>query len=198
LLNEWLYMIASVTIANWRPDDPSTATEANLLWESLTTGPVRRPPETVEADRGAFDYGQQVRSVLEQFMTGSQKVRQALREIRDAAIEHVRVASTELVISKRDTLEHLHGYFTGTGDGPLGLFLTYLMDPGRPFGQNLRRCRLASCGRVFFVPPVRRGGPIPAYCPGTDHQRRADAMKAARRSKEYRARQAVRAAAKHK
>jgi hypothetical protein len=214
---DWGYMDWSLKLANWRPDaDDPHPVVVNWVWNSLTTDtnfrhwpanpatdPAYRDADPadlakIKVDQGALDYGQRVRDVLDRFMRGGKEDLRWLRRTAYVAIEGVRIGSTELSFSGRGTLEYVHSYVTGTRDGPLGLFLAFLLDPERPFGQSLRRCRLRGCERFFFVPPARRGGPIPAFCPGTDHQRRHDARSSAKRAKEYRARQAVHAAAKHK
>lgn len=195
------YMLLSLDLANWRLGDIDKAVPdvANVAWKRLTTDTgvwARRPAAiridpTVEVEKGALEHGERVRSALERFLKGSHR---ALRATADAAIDQVRVGETRLRISERGTLEHEHSYVAGIGDGPLGLFLAFLLDPDRRFGRDLRRCRLPDCGRFFFVPLNRKGGRIPAYCPDTDHQRRHDAMNAPKRAKKHRDRLAT----KHK
>jgi hypothetical protein len=97
-----------------------------------------------------------------------------------------------------DVLEHEHGYVAGTGDGPTGLLLAFALDPKRRFAKELRRCQLESCGRFFLVPQGRRGGPIQDYCPGTDHQRQADKLRAPDRAKAKRNRPGSAKPARHK
>src|SRR6266478_8066858 len=145
-------MLLSLDLANWRAreDIPDVA---NVAWNRLTTdtsawtrrwATIRTDP-TIEVAKGALDHGKYVRAALERFLKAGGKGDRALRAKADAAIDQIGVR-TELRFSERGTLEHLHSYTAGTGDGPLGLFLAFLLDPDRRFGRDLRRCRLPACG----------------------------------------------------
>jgi hypothetical protein len=186
------YMLLSLDLANWRVGE-DLPDAANRAWERLSTDMSKWVGrwKTVRMDRSiavlpeAVQHGKRVRSAIEKFGSGRHKP--ALRATADAAVEDIQV-STKLRVSERGTLEHIHTYAAGSRDGPLGLFLAFLLDPNRRFGADLRQCRLPTCRRYFFVPLNRKGGRIPAYCPGTDHQRRHDSeANAPKRARKHRA-----------
>jgi hypothetical protein len=183
-------MRRALCLANWRPGDGRAL--SLFFGPDFTISPPLTDPGAKADDEALLRFGRRVRFALVRFMTGSEKDRQALRKTRDGTIKHMRVRSTELHLSERGSLEYFHNYVTGNSDGQLGLFLALLLDPERSFGQDLRRCRLPGCGRFFLVAPDRRGGPIPAYCPDTDHQKQAGALTAKDRAKKYRANKALR------
>jgi hypothetical protein len=200
-LSDEHYMLLSLDLANWRAGE-DVPDVANVAWQRLTTDTsawtlrwaVIRTDPAIAVTPEALEHGKRLRADLERFLHGGEKWLQALRSTRDNALEGVQVVRTQLRVSERGRLEHLHSYAAGTGDGPRGLFLAFLLDPERRFGTDLRRCRLPACGRFFVVPPFRKGGRIPNYCPGTDHQRRHDAMRSPERSRRNR----PKPAAKHK
>ena len=191
-LSDENYMMYGLDLVNWRAGD--TPDFANYVWRRLTSdtsqwterhGNFRTDP-SIEVDKAALEFAQHTRSHLERYVADEQKARKAIRATADVGVGEVKVR-TQLRVSERGALVHLHSYTAGTGDGPLGLFLSFLLDPDRRFGSDLRRCRLEACGRYFFVPTARKGGRIPSFCPGTDHQRRHDALRAPRRAKKHRA-----------
>ena len=196
-LSDEHYMGHGLDLLNWRAGD--VPDHANFVWRRLTTdtsawtlkpGSFRLDP-TVEVNAGALAFGKRLRADVDLFLSEREKMRKALAAIADSAIEQVKVR-TQLRRSERGTLVHLHSYTAGEGDGPRGLFLSFLLDPDRRFASDLRRCRLASCNRYFFVPSNRKGGRIPSYCPGTDHQRRDDALRnAPKRARDLRKRKAA-------
>ena len=204
-LSDEHYMLLSLDLANWKlgEDVPDVA---NVAWQRLTTDTsswtltwaVIRTDPTVPVTPDALEHGKRLRADLDRFLDGGDKFLRALRATRDRAIEEVRVERTQMRVSPTGQLEHLHSYVAGPGDGPRGLFLAFLLDPDRRFGADLRRCRLPGCERFFFVPRFRKGGRIPNYCPGTDHQRRHDAIRSPARAKVVRGDKARLAATKHK
>lgn len=69
-----------------------------------------------------------------------------------------------------------------------------LLDESKPFGSNLRRCKLSTCGRFFLVPPRKPGAagrPNEHYCPGTDHRGRAHDAGASDRQRATRTRKSA-------
>jgi hypothetical protein len=191
-LSDEHYMLLALDLANWRPG-AEVPDGANAAWKRLTTdtsqwtlrwATIRTDP-SIKVSEEALEFGRQVRANFERLLAGDPKALKAMRATADAALDQVKVR-TQLRMSERGALVHLHSYTAGGGDGPLGLFLSFLLDPDRRFGRDLRRCRLPDCGRFFFVPLGRKGGRIPSYCPDTDHQRRHDAQRAPIRVQRHR------------
>jgi hypothetical protein len=65
-----------------------------------------------------------------------------------------------------------------------------------PFRGRLHRCKWAQCGRFFLQPTGRKGAPAFAFCPGTDHGKRAHQAGAVERMRKSRERARQRARAK--
>jgi hypothetical protein len=202
---ETLYMSASLGFANYRPDaDDLPSKDLVSLIQAMR--PANSPPPTTPSDEivrqalnsGLLDYGQRIRAALERFTTGHETDIRELRETAKAGIGQMQVTLTGPRLSEDGNLEHFLRAFTVPIESLAGVFLTLLLDSEYDFGKNLRRCRLRSCGRFFFVPPKRRGGRIPAYCPNKNCQRRQDTLRARRRAKEYRAQQYFRERVKPK
>ncbi len=182
-------MLLCLDLANWREGDvPDVANVAfrrvtsNTADWSLRWAAIRLDP-AIPVEPRALELGAEMRDVLARAIRRRDLA--ALRKRRDAALGAVTVATTRLHI-EGDALIHEHGYLAGTGDGPIGMLLAFVLDPNRRFARQLRRCLLDSCGKFFVVPPGRKGGPIQDYCPGTDHQRQADKIRARARAKRSR------------
>ena len=167
-LSDEHYMLHVLDLANWQTGD--VPGHANMVWSRLTSdtskwtlrwGVFSNDP-AIKVTQGAREFGQHARANLERYLAADPKVLKAMRATADAAVEQVKVR-TQLRVNELGVLVHLHSYTAGDGDGPLGLFLSFLLDPDRRFGRDLRRCR--QCGRFFFVPLGRKGGPIPLFCP---------------------------------
>jgi hypothetical protein len=195
-LSDENYMMYVLNLANWRAGDVPDF--ANYSWRRLTSdtsqwtgrhGNFRLDP-SVEVAESALQFGGSVRSHLGRYLAGDHRALRAMRATADAAVDQIKVR-TQLRVSERGALIHLHSYAAGAGDGPLGLFLSFLLDPDRRFGRDLRRCRLKECERFYFVPPRRKGGRIPSFCPDSDHQRRYDALAARKRAMNKRAKPKV-------
>ncbi len=185
------YVLLCLDLANWRTGDVPDL--ANVAYRRLTTNTadwslrwatIRTDP-TVPVEPRALELGAEMRDVLTRVVEHRNLA--ALRKRRDASIAAVSVAATRLQVLD-DSLQHEHGYAAGTGDGSIALLLAFVLDPKRRFSRQLRRCLLPSCGRFFVVPLGRRGGPVQDYCPGTDHQRQADKLRAPARAKRARSR----------
>lgn len=189
LVSDEHFVLLCLDLANWREGDVPDA--ANVAFKRVTSdtadwslrwAAIRLDP-TIAVDPRALELGAAMRDVLGRAIRRRDLA--VLRKRRDAALEHVQVATMRLHIES-DVLTHEHGYVAGTGDGPVGLVLAFVLDPARRFSRELRRCQLDACGRFFLVPTGRKGGPIQDYCPGTDHQRQADRVRARARAKRAR------------
>ncbi len=192
-LSDEHYMMLALDLANWRPGGDSVPDVANVAWNRITTdthqwtmkwATIRTDP-SIPVTPAALEFGRKLRTHLQHYLGQDAKRLSAMRAFADSAVDSIQVR-TQLKISERDALVHLHSYTAGDGDGPLGLTLAFLLDPDRRFGEDLRQCRLPECGRFFLVPRGRRGGRIPSFCPDTDHQRRFDAKRAAVRNQQRR------------
>jgi hypothetical protein len=201
LVSDEHYVLLCLDLANWREGDvpdvanvafhrvTSNTAEWSLRWATIRTDP------SIPVEPRALELGAEIRDVLKRLVESRGRDVPSLSKRRDTALPAVTVATTGLYI-EGDVLEHEHGYVAGTGDGPIALLLAFALDPKRRFRKELRRCQLASCGRYFVVPQGRKGGRIQDYCPGTDHQRQADKLRAPSRAK--RARTQPRKPTRHK
>ena len=199
-LSDEHYMLLVLDLANFRVGE-DLPDHVNVNWSRLTTDTSKwtgrwatiRTDPTIEADPAALRFGARARNYIEKFLTYDPKALKALNATATAAAAQVEIRAQ---FKRRDdgVTEYLYSYAAGTGDGPMGVFLTFLLDPGRRFGVDLRKCQLETCGRFFFVPLGRKGGRIPSFCPGTDHQRKHDALRAPERVAKHR----EKAAAKRK
>lgn len=219
------YVQACLDLANWKEGDDMGL--ANDYYGRLITntaaggelfqqlGMAAHPPGVVRAEglsivafTGQGEYSVlglrgRLRVRLEQLRTWkSPRKRAALFASANAAVEGVTVrTSTTLEFdsnSGRLRYARKDQYFPGGEDGPEGLLLAFLLDRKQPLGE-LKACRY--CGAYFLSVAKTQGGPKPDYCPGTDHQKRADALASRQRAKNTRRRlkaKAAEAVAKHK
>lgn len=192
-LGDEYYMTLAIDLANWRSSDDNFPDAANVAWSRLTSDTSQptlrwarlRADRSIPVNPRALEFGQQLRLHFQRFLESDHKAIKAMRAIANTAVEEIRTA-TQLRVSERGALVHMHSYNAGDGDGPLGLTLAFLLDPDRRFARDLRRCRWADCGRFFFAPLGRKGGRLPSFCPDSDHGRQFHANRAAQRRKELR------------
>jgi hypothetical protein len=204
------YVQAAIDLVNWQEGDGPgrandlygrlcTATAAGGdLFQMLGRGTVARgadgQPLVVRTDgqpagsdaHTIMDLRARLRDRLEQVRTYTGKKRAALRAIADAAVEAVTIRTVTKLELDHDARAHFirQDFFTpGAGDGAEGLVIAVLLNPDQSVGE-LRVCPF--CGRYFLSVASSDGGPKPAYCPGTDHQKQADRIKARARAKRWR------------
>jgi hypothetical protein len=197
------YVQAAIDLANWREGDGPG--RANDYYGRLITGTEKggelfqmvgnapsftRPlPDSQSSSKDGsvvLALRDRLRDRLEQVRTWKGKKRAALFAIADAAVETVTVkTTTKLELESSGALRYIRKdvYFPGGGDGPEGLVIAFLFDPAQPLGE-LRVCPF--CNRFFLSVARVEGGPKPAYCPGTDHQKQADRIAARARAKRWR------------
>jgi hypothetical protein len=197
------YVQAAVDLANWRDGDGPG--RANDLYGRLVTGTEKGgelfaliggspnfsgvPASNSSGGKGqnpVLELRDRLRHRLEQIRTAKGKKRSALLATADAAIDTVTVkTNTKLELDSRGRLKYIRNdvFFAGDADGPEGLVLAFLLDDAQVLGE-LRVCPF--CERYFLSVASTEGGPKPAYCPGTDHQKQADRIAARIRAKQWR------------
>ncbi len=114
------------------------------------------------------------------------KARRKLRSRIDVMLDGVAV-DTDLHLSRDGRLEHRHRYAPKDHEAAIALLSVLLLDPDRPFGDELRECALEECTNYFLAMKNPAGGPRRKYC-SDEHSDTADKMKAVERHAQLRKR----------
>lgn len=101
--------------------------------------------------------GKRLRTEISAYIRSPGGFRRRRRAAADVLIDEVRVHTT-LSLRPDGRIEHLHSYRTTSDDAVVGLCIAILRDP-RLARDEVRRCALDSCGRLF-----RRLGTKRVYC----------------------------------
>lgn len=202
-----LFLQYSLDLANWRENDGREQLERAYRLvcfgpESETDSPSQfdlsdfadLPPPAEPNTPLEVDLQKRLKVALDQFLASTPDKRKALHASANAAVKSV-VVMSKLHVDDYGRLSRIDTYLPGPF-GAVGLLLAFLLDPRSTMGNALRKCGLPlpHCGRYFLAAKNPNGGPRPNYCPGTDHQKIADLLRAPKRMSEVR----VARRAKHK
>lgn len=127
-----------------------------------------------------------LRQTLEEAIDGIPAARRRRRTRVDVMLDGV-VVETELQLLRSGRLEHLHRYVPNDHEAALALLWVFLLDPDRPFGQEVRICDLERCAKYFLAEKNPKGGRRRKYCSHA-HTLEADALKAVDRNAKARKR----------
>lgn len=171
------------------PQEP--APDAGLINVYLTIMNAKDPEWTmvIHEDfaklnrRDAKALRSRVRDALSTASSSLATARRKRRKAIDGMLDGISV-ETDLCLKADGRVEHQHRYKPVHHDSAIALLWMFLLDPGRPFGNELRQCALPDCGRFFLAQKNPSGGPRRKYC-STDHAHKADKLKAMERY-EYR------------
>lgn len=120
-----------------------------------------------------------LRQSLGEICNNIARARQKLRSRTDVMLDGVAV-ETELHLSRDFRVEHRHRYAPRDHEAAVALLTVFLLDPDKPFGDELRECALEECTDYFFSLKNPAGGPRRKYC-SDEHSETADKMKALER-----------------
>jgi hypothetical protein len=193
-----LFVQYSLDLANWRESDGREQLEraySLVCFGPESEGDSRSQfdlsdfPELPPAEPGissAVNLQQRLKVALDEFLASTPGKRRALHASANAAVKSVIVMS-KLHVDDSGRLSRIDRYLPGPV-GAVGLLLAFLLDPRSTMGSALRKCGLPlpDCGRYFLAAKNPSGGPRPKYCPGTDHQKMADLLRAPQRMRETR------------
>jgi hypothetical protein len=213
------YVQACLDLSNWKEGDDvglandyvqqlitreAAARDIQIQMLLTTPGAVWTPFSVAvdgrQIEKTVLAVRNRLRTRLDQLLNWkSPTQRRALLASAAAAVEAVRVETAtalELDLSSgRLVRTRKERYFPNGEDGYEGLLLAFLLDPDQPLGE-LKACKF--CGAYFLSVANINGGPKPRYCPGTDHQIRADALASRKRSEKRRRLRAKAAQAAYK
>lgn len=127
-----------------------------------------------------------VRQALEEVLKSIPAARRRWRARIDVMLDGVAV-DTELQLLHNGRLVHQHRYAPRDDEAALALLWAFLLDPDRPFGQEVRACGLPGCSKYFLAEKNPGGGRRRVYC-SDEHSYEADKLRAAARNAKSRKR----------
>ena len=132
---------------------------------------------------------------VETIRTDTRKARAELADEVRRAGERIAIRPSYIVTNTG--VEVFYRHFPADLEAAIGYALLLLLDPTRPYGSDLCRCKLAECGRFFLAIKPATGRPRRDYC-CAEHLEAAREKSSVDRVRAFREREKAKATRRHR